>query len=77
MTAKVNTVLLCAVLALQVYSVTRKNQQAGRFQWLNTPGAQLGFDTATGQRCWVWSDVTGKDNQPPSDAPRCSDLASR
>jgi hypothetical protein len=76
MISKINTILLCIVIALQAYSLHQKNRQAGRFQWPDTPGKQLGFDTATGQRCWVWSDVTGKDKEPsPSDVPLCSDLA--
>jgi len=77
MAPKINTALLCLVIALQGYSLHRQARQVGRFQWLDTPGKQLGFDTATGQRCWVWSDVTEKDKQSPSssDVPLCSDLA--
>jgi hypothetical protein len=74
---KLNTVLLCIVIALQAYSLLRPTPQVGRFQWLDTPGKQLGFDTTTGKRCWVWSDVTQKDNLPASDVPLCADLARR
>jgi hypothetical protein len=75
---KINTVLLCIVITLQAYSLCRHpHRQAGRFQWPDTTGKQLGFDTATGQRCWVWSDVIEKDKQPPSDIPLCSDLAGK
>jgi len=78
MTAKINTVLLCAVIALQVYSLRTNRHEVGRFQWLETPGKQLGFDTETGKRCWVWSDVTEKGNTaPPSDVPLCSALAEK
>lgn len=55
MTSKVNTILLCIVIALEAYSM-RSKAQVGRFQWLDTPGKQLGFDTASGRRCWVWAD---------------------
>jgi hypothetical protein len=77
MTSKINTILLCIVIALQAYSLHRQSHQVGRFQWPDTPGKQLGFDTATGQRCWVWSDVTEKDKLPQSDIPLCTDLARR
>jgi hypothetical protein len=75
MVSKINTILLCIVIALQAYSLRHDAHRAGRFQWPDTPGKQLGFDTATGQRCWVWSDVAEKDKLPPSDVPLCSDLA--
>lgn len=57
MASRVNTVLLCIVIALQLYSLLHRPPQIGRFQWLETPVKQLGFDTATGKRCWVWSDA--------------------
>jgi hypothetical protein len=78
MLTKLNTFLLCLVIALQIYSLRRHTQnhlQVGRFQWLESPGKQLGFDTVTGQRCWIWSDVSKPDTLPPSDVPLCSDLA--
>jgi hypothetical protein len=75
MASRINTALLCIVIGLQAYSLHRQARQVGRFQWLDTPGKQLGFDTAIGQRCWVWSDVSEKDKLPPSDIPLCSDLA--
>jgi len=78
MTTKINTVLLCIVIALQAYSM-RHRSEVGRFQWLDTPGKQLGFDTVTGRRCWVWSDVSEKDDkaQPSSDVPLCATLVGR
>jgi hypothetical protein len=74
MTSKINTVLLCVVIALQAYSLHRQTYQVGRFQWLTTPGWQLGFDTATGKRCWVWAD---EKVDPKSDMQLCSQLAGR
>lgn len=78
MNAKINTVLLCVVIALQAYSL-RHRPEVGRFQWLDTPGKQLGFDTATGKRCWVWSDVSDKSDKalPPSDVPLCAALSGK
>jgi hypothetical protein len=79
MLPKINTLLLCAVIALQAYSIHRNDGHAGRFQWPDTPGKQLGFDTATGQRCWVWSDVSPSDKEklPPFDIPLCAELAKK
>ena len=75
MASRINTVLLCLILILEIYSlVHRPHQQVGRFQWLDTPGKQLGFDTKTGQRCWVWSDAP---TPPQGDVRLCSDLAAR
>ena len=78
MNSKINTVLLCILIALQAYSL-RHRSEVGRFQWLETPGKQLGFDTATGKRCWVWSDVSGKDDKalPPPDVPLCAALVEK
>ncbi len=74
MTSKINTVLLCVVIALQSYSQLRQGRQVGRFQWLDTPGKQLGFDTVTGRRCWVWAD----DKIEPGDQIRlCAELAGK
>ena len=79
MIAKANTILLCIVIALQAYSLRFRPPEVGRFQWLDTPGKQLGFDTVTGKRCWVWSDASEKENKTsaPSDVPLCADLAAR
>lgn len=71
MASKINTALLCAVLALLIYSLPRKSPQAGRFQWLDTPGKQLAFDTATGQRCWVWTETPPVSNDK---IPACAEL---
>jgi len=65
--AKDHTILFCVVIVLRAYSLHFQSHQVGRFQWLDTPGRQLRFDTATGQRCWVWSDVTEEDKLPQSD----------
>jgi hypothetical protein len=72
MACRINTALLCAVLALLIYSLLRKAPQAGRFQWLDTPGKQLAFDTATGQRCWVWTETSPV---PNDQIPVCAELA--
>ena len=74
---KVNTVLLCIIIGLQVYSMSNRHSQPGRFQWLDTPGKQLGFDSVTGTRCWIWVEATDKEKLPPSDIPLCSDLAKK
>ena len=70
MVSRINTILLCVVIALQVYSLHHKTQ-IGRFQWLDTPGKQLGFDTATGKRCWVWTDVK---SEPTDEVRPCAEL---
>ena len=72
MAARINTALLCVVIALLAYMLSRKAPlQAGRFQWLDTPGKQLAFDTATGQRCWVWMETPA---QPKDDIRSCAEL---
>jgi hypothetical protein len=77
MNAKINSALLCIVIALQVYSL-RHRTEVGRFQWLDTPGKQLGFDTATGKRCWVWSDVAEtNDKGITTDVPLCAALSAK
>lgn len=74
MVPKINTALLCLVIVLLVYSIEHKSPQAGRFQWLDTPGKQLAFDTATGKRCWVWTE-TAPDTK--DDIRPCSELAAK
>ena len=64
MASKINTVLLCVVIALLIYVISHRPSQVGRFQWLDTPGKQLAFDTATGQRCWVWTETPVASNDP-------------
>jgi hypothetical protein len=71
MTSKINTVLLCVVIALQAYSM-RPKAEVGRFQWPDTPAKQLGFDTASGKRCWVWADAKVEKGD---DIQLCSTLA--
>jgi hypothetical protein len=71
MASKINTILLCIVIALQAYSLWHK-AEVGRFQWLETPAKQLGFDTATGKRCWVWADAKVESGD---DVQLCSTLA--
>jgi hypothetical protein len=71
---KINTVLLCVVILLLLYLLRHPAPQVGRFQQIDTPAHQVAFDTATGQRCWVWVD---KGYESTSGFPLCSDLAKK
>jgi hypothetical protein len=71
--SRINVILLCIVISLQLYSL-RQKIQVGHFQWLDSPGKQLGFDTATGKRCWVWTDVKP---EPTDDIRPCAELAGK
>ena len=78
MVTRINMALLCVVIVLQMidviahYNVASRNLGVGRFQWMDTPGKQLGFDTKTGKRCWVWADAKV---QPGDEIQLCSTLA--
>jgi hypothetical protein len=77
LTPKINTILLCAVILLLIFLPRHCSTQVGRFQLLDTPARQLAFDTATGQRCWVWLDKSDKGNPGSDDVPLCSELAKK
>jgi hypothetical protein len=53
MNSKINTVLLCVLIALLGYSLLHKPAQVGRFQQIATPANDMAFDTATGQECYI------------------------
>ena len=76
LTPKINTVLLCVVILLLIYILIHPAPQVGRFQQIDSPAHQVAFDTATGQRCWVWLDK-GTDPTAAPGFPLCSDLAKK
>lgn len=75
MAEKLNTLLLCLILALLVYSLRRQPCEVGRFQQIDTPAHQVAFDTKTGQQCWSWRSVGEKETDYPGNFPLCVDLA--